>query len=621
MAFYLILLGHMSSAKFLHSDTSSGKIPDLRFEKLPLCHPEKVVNHFILDKSPSCNDIKMEKTSSFQGDVFAPQKTLLEVDAVACSIITDHFEDTYYVYFEKYSARVASITLPVSLPLCKQWNLQHHDRELGEFLPVSPRASALSTTNAHNPIYHWPYTTTSTTTNAMLIETSITFNSITLTGQHLLEPQLLCHTTEGYCTSNSAIYIFKPFTLECLVRSDPVVQNATILVHQLPQSMLFQVPGADLAFSSVFQCPSRIESCFLDYLSVQCTSTNFVIASRSNESNSLDMHKIPTTDLLDDSSYLHDAWSLVLAQAFESLSLNVEQELNDLRREFLKLQCINARLQITNLRATQFINPSEALSALLNREAFATMGSLTLQEISCVRVTATLRPSLWIDNRLASRPLFTVYYGNRTRTAQWTHGNYLRWDLRDFTSAHEGHMLFTINNRIFTFLNGTLQDSSTPNLEILGYPSRKIKVSHHNLDARVLAETFHTASSSLDFEFLHQSLQALSTLQHTQLTAHGFNAQEVNRFIAHPVTEKQQHSLLNSVTKFFSPLFPSLLPVFRIFTSFWVIVATALLTLWILGFCITKWRRYCVKNLEDLNSNNQPGVSFDNHAASITNEA
>ena len=143
-----------------------------------------------------------------------------------------------------------------------------------------------------------------------------------------------------------------------------------------------------------------------------------------------------------------------MSQSMISLSLNMENTFRTLRDEMLRLHCQNARVQITNLRATQYVNPSAALSVILNKPAYATMGSSTLQEITCVKVSATLKPSLWVGDRLASRPIFHVEFQDSTRQAQLTRGGHLSRERdqtrRPISNYRQPHKIYRKHNCLAT---------------------------------------------------------------------------------------------------------------------------------------------------------------------------
>ena len=240
----------------------------------------------------------------------------------------------------------------------------------------------------------------------------------------------------------------------------------------------------------------------------------------------------------------------------------------------LRLHCQNARVQLTNLLSTQYINPSAALSVILNKPAYATMGSNTLQEIACVKVSATLNPSLWVGDSLAANPIFYVDYHNSTREAQLTRGGCLRWKLRDFMHRSSGFIIFTIDNRNFAFLNGSLQERNIPSVINVGLPDEDTPNPDIEPDPEIIARMFDAIPSPLGLDYLERQLTAIQAITSTHLSAHGVDREAVLRFTDDPVTPVETSDFLNTLRDVFTTPFPLLHNVFKWATVFWVSVAT-----------------------------------------------
>ena len=410
----------------------------------------------------------------------------------------------------------------------------------------------------------------SSTRNAILTNTTLSFNTVTGVAQHAFDPLLRCNPLKGRCESSQYIYIFRPFDPKCEATAKPLLPNATVFRHNFGSRNVFQIPRLDLAFSSLHPCPNHINSCYKQYPALRCTKTNFVIGlNNATDPSLLQSGKPPNPG----KEGQHTQFANVMSQSMISLSLNMENTFRTLRDEMLRLHCQNARVQITNLRATQYVNPSAALSVILNKPAYATMGSSTLQEITCVKVSATLKPSLWVGDRLASRPIFHVEFHNSTREAQLTRGGYLRWKLRDFMPRNSGFTIFTIKGKNFAFLNGSLQDKHTPNVITLGLPSNDMPRPDDEPDSEILARMFD-AIPSIGLDYLHQTVEAIHTITSTHLAANGINRDALIKFADSPITPIENQNFLTTLRETFSTPYPLVHTIFKWATAFWVSAAT-----------------------------------------------
>ena len=547
---------------------------DLRFPNVTLCLEGHVVKNYLLDNPPSCEDLSATQTTQFTADVFAPPPSQYDVKAVSCSLITMTTRYTYWFFGSKTQTKGPVVTSSArSVMDCHRWKKQLFVKGIGRLRRITPDSTTFMTNNAPRPIYSWPTEVTVTTRNARLTDTLISFDLTTGAAQHPFDPRLNCEPERGYCYSSTSMYTFTPLSLSCLETQKPLVTNTTIFLHEFRDRHLFQTPKIDLAFTSLIQCPEHVRKCYSHYRTVRCTTTHFVVASVDD--NAVKLNLTPFSKSLK-TARTRDRSALVLAQTISGLAGNLDYEIALLREEQLRLQCRNTRIMLTNLRATQLVNPSAVLTTILNRPAYATMGSSTLQEISCMRVSAVLKPSLWVGNRLASRPIFLVEYANTTREAQWTTGEYLRWDLRDFMPKHPGFMIFRIQNRNFVFLNGTLKERHLPKIETLSLPNSNVEIPRADPDPAFLAQFFHDTAPPLGLDYLHQALNALASINTAQLISQGADEEELLTFQNTPVTHDQQTTVLSRIGGLFGQSESIWTTVPRWLSYFWATLATLL---------------------------------------------
>lgn len=548
---------------------------DLRFKELNLCFETKITAKYRLEEPPKCNDISAQRTTHFQADVFPPPPAQHVVEAISCSIISYITTYTYFFFGATTETSSSPKQTAVAPEVCTAWVNQRITR-WGRLRVSRGNHETYVTNNYPTPAWKWCASKHVKTTNAIMSKTQLSFDILHSQAQHPFDSRLTCEPSKGYCQSRTAAYIFTPFQKECFGAYHPVKKNTTILSHSFSDRHLFQAPEIDLAFSSLVTCPPHVEICYKShYRSVRCTTTHFIIASTNDNAILLNLEKFST---FHNASTNDDPQALQIAQAISSLGNSLDFEIRTLREAQLRLQCRNTRVMLTNLRAAQFINPSAALSVVLNRQAFATIGSSTLNQLACVPVRGVLKPSLWVGRRLAARPIIEIEYQNKTRVAQLTTGGYLRWDLRDFMPKNEGFLVFKIDNRDFVFKNGTLIEEGLPNIIDIGLPTSDLSLPVVVADPSHLADSLEDKQPPpLGLDYLHSALSALVELNHVQLTSMGINAKELANFQDRPITEQQQHFLLSTISDVFNRVEPMWLRALRMLAYAWGVISTIIL--------------------------------------------
>ena len=266
---------------------------------------------------------------------------------------------------------------------------------------------------------------------------------------------------------------------------------------------------------------------------------------------------------------------------------------------------------LTNLRASQYVNPSAALSAVLNQEAFATMGPSTLQQIACIRTEAILVPSLWVGSRLASRPVFRIEYENETREAQLTSGGYLRLGLKDFMPRHESYLIFEFSNHTLVYLNGTLLDKRIPQVHTLGLPKAQMKVVHYRPDPILLAKSFRNMAPPHGLDYLHSAVEALASMNEAQLSAQGIPAENVRRFTTKATTSSQNSYFLNDLYQAFVPGFLSSFPIFFKCYQWASLTYTTVTTALVVWMAIAFARRFVARQKRDKAAVSAPTLALE----------
>ena len=273
----------------------------------------------------------------------------------------------------------------------------------------------------------------------------------------------------------------------------------------------------------------------------------------------------------------NDPFKLAVAQSLSSLAIELNDEISSLQSQQIRLSCLNTRVQLTNLRATQFIEPSAVLSTVLNRPAFATIGTSTLQELSCVNVSGTLSNSLRVGKRFAARPIMHIEFNNVTTVAQWTRGKYLRYGIKDFMPVNGATAIFQIQNRPFVFRNGLLVEENVPVIQTVGLNQKTTPIPHTSVDPTVLVERFSTSPSPIGLDYLQQTLETLALLNSAQLSAHGIDEEDLANFANNPFDSLAHSTFLQSITDKIIAAPTLLHNLYHWSTVFWVTIANAFL--------------------------------------------
>ena len=545
---------------------------DLRFHDLPLCFEEKIVQNYLLEEAPSCAQISAHNTSLFKVDVFSPPPSQHLISATSCSLM--RFTTSYqWFFFGSYDVTKGQINKHAATrEECNVWLKQRVDPELGRLRKKVQESKTYVTNNTPTPTWTWNDINEVTTTNAVLSETAISFNTITGAAIHPWDNLLSCKPEKGYCLSREALYMFEPFELTCFGTQKSLAKNTTILSHSFEKHHFFQAPDIDLAFRNLMECPPRIEQCYKNkYKNVRCTQTHYVIASSDDRAVLMNMQKFSNKAK---TARSYDRKTLAVSQSLTSLALELDHEVRILREEQYRLQCKNTKAILTNLKSTQYVQPSAALSLVLNREAYATMGTETIQELACVKVDAILLPSLWVGNRLASRPIFELSYQNSTRTAQFTSGKYLRWGLRNFLPRNTGFMVFKIRDRTFIFKNGSLLESNLPRIIELGLPKTELSLPLPVQDPAYLVYLLDDETPVFGMDYIHSALSALSEVTKVQMVSLGISEEELSMFHNNPTSQRQQESLLSTIANTVNPKKPTWLTTLQFLSYGWGILSS-----------------------------------------------
>ena len=189
------------------------------------------------------------------------------------------------------------------------------------------------------------------------------------------------------------------------------------------------------------------------------------------------MESITTTGVEGERAVTEKAEDAAVNEMFDTLVLEMNANGRSIKHLLLSMQCHDTRHHLVNLKAAKQINPSAVLSLLLNDDKFATVSAGGhMQKIPCVRVNATMKPTLKIGDRFASKPIFEVMIDGQKHDAQWTHESYLRIGVKDFQPPGVNtSYVFKIRERTYVFRNGELYKKK-PTIKTLSIASPKLNL-------------------------------------------------------------------------------------------------------------------------------------------------
>ena len=570
------------------TDTKTPFSPmDLRYKELPMCKEQTVVAHYRIDQPPACDGLNSKESRTFIGDIFNPPPTQILVKAVACSIRKDSASYTTYFFYGQSTQDEKTEFYPPSQSDCRLWTRQHRSR-FGRLVRSNQESNTLTTRNPLKPNFAWHGTNYESQRNAILTETTLAFNTHSGLAQHVVETIQSCATHEGWCRSERSLYDFPPFNLTCTTIRSAIKQNTTIIHHTSASSSFFQIPDVDIAFSDLVECPESIKRCFSDYRFVKCTLALYIVASNDASAESTAGHILynQTTSFT-----TNDVFKLTLAQSLSSLAINLDYEIDMLRSEMIRFACLSTRIQLINLRAAQYLTPSAVLSTLLRRQAYATIGVSTLQEISCTNVSAVLHPTLWVGERFSARPILSIYFNNKTELAQWTREGYLRHGLKEFTTPQRGLTIFQINGETIIFRNGSIEKNNFPLIQAIGIDNSFADIPQERPDPSLFLERITFTPSPLSLEYLQQSFQSLFELNSAQLSAYGIKDQQIHAFTHKPSFSTTTPQILELISDKINPTQSIVTTVYSWASKVWTTAATALLCYAMIAFINRTIRR------------------------------
>ena len=598
--FIISLFVHFFSNQ--HVNCKSNDILDLRFKNIDICFEDHIVNTYYI--TPSIGGCS-EPTSTYQIikdiEIYPPADSIIQIDAIACRLIVETYENTKWWTFTKTSKLVNKRSFSVASDRCVRWVKQRTDINLGDLFrhPITPHTYV--TINKKQNTFYWAQTIKEQVKNAQTLKTTLIFDRQTFKGSHFTTSDLKCDVLKGVCTSNTDTFLFAPFKNKCKTWKPYV--GLSLLKYNLKNGNLYQVPELDLAFHKLIPCPAFIQKCISEVnkdREIRCTPTNFALTFKN------------ITTLIDDNLKVRlnhynniSARDNILSQAITSLAANTNSAIEKLAREFSSVLCKLGEISITNLRNTQYRKPSETLSLMLGRKVKATIIGEILAELTCTKVNATLVPTLRIGEEMSPRPLFRIHFANESNIAQYTAEGYLRMGLKGLTpQLNNQTTIFVIENSPIAFRNGSLLNK-LPDINKLGLHPTSVLPNSINWNENILLSELTTVSDPNNLNAMNHILQSILGITSEHLIANGVDKNLLKKYLTVPMNKQEHLSIIREIKQFFRPKVPNFIKKIALFGSLTVTFLTALLITYIFcGFALKAIIKSS-KNTKNTNNENQ----------------
>ena len=308
---------------------------------LPLCYPERIVQHFQIEDPPAiaaCDTFHAHAPQLSIGDVYAPTSPLKSISAYACTLKTTFYESTNYFFGGKTTRELTSIVGPVSLQRCLNWTQTLSDDKLGPLSRSQDNVNTLESSSSFNPSYVWPLSNTEKKEQAVLIETQLFYNTRTHDFTSSIGKHLRCNATAGYCDSTNYIFTFKGQERTCAQDEEIIQREVKIKLFLEEPHFYIEIPSSGMHFNKLTECPERIISCLTQYSKVLCTNNHYVIGVYST---TFTMPHPLNSSNWEEESFPPESRYRRITQLFANLANEVNNELASLQKQLNRERCLN----------------------------------------------------------------------------------------------------------------------------------------------------------------------------------------------------------------------------------------------------------------------------------------
>jgi len=407
--------------------------------EVTVCDPDLRLTQFSIPEADACTDGKVTQlTKTCRGRLYNPTKMSVKIPVVACALVTTKWTGTEYFFgarTEKYSDAVYS---PIDVARCQNAVNTKYDEELGRL--NADGDGNYVTKNVVEPTFHWPTRTVVSAQNLVIIETSITYNSIDKTLYTPLEELVHCAIAHGSCQTGKYSYIWNweenqvcPNTLINGSKYQEKDHDVVLNYHYEDRSTELglshiNIQDLGLTYFSQQQCPQITTTCFGDKEIICLLNGDFLILEECSSKGAIAFFKEKihmknfsagnggfTYDMPFMSTYYPADRHLYSLNFEHALMADYARQQHD---AMSRLECKLSAVLTSLLRIVSKSHPSEVLSYLTQKEVGAVSVGDTLQLLSCTNVSATVVPSMIYNGTFLSRPLVSFFVKNMTKYAQ-----------------------------------------------------------------------------------------------------------------------------------------------------------------------------------------------------------
>ena len=466
----------------------------------------RTVQKYKLEYPKSCKPGKAHKSIK-NISVVKPRQKVVPIEAWLCRRSMVVYSCTYYFFGAQVCEPSATVYVPVSRDECFLLEETHYSKD-GPLFPDADQTS-LSSRRKLTPQYTWCATNKVMVTNTYLAKTKLSLDLSSRSFSHPTITNLVCDADKNTCNSPEWRVVFSGTMDEACQTPKG---NKTLNIYNLDQNdSLFEVPGETLVFKALSVCDRAIVSCYGQNL--LCTPSGYTII--------LPQEAKVEGEMIEGTLESLPANLRVLEQAVTTLAGEVNLALQSMRTEISMMNCFNARAMLVALVSAQKETPSQVLSLLLGRNAYAIYQEGLLHELECVPTTSVLQPTLEYKGHTAKSPIFHTYVGSDTITTQIRQHLFLTNTIQ--TTVSDGkRKAFVVRDDVIIYENNTLQEEhpAVATVSIAGFDLKMTKINFEEED--LVTDLIDVTQT--EEEYTRQIVNNLALLTETNLQGRGINA-------------------------------------------------------------------------------------------------
>ena len=467
----------------------------------------RTIGKYLVERPKPCKPGDVQR--KIEGIAIVKPKTrIINIEAWLCRRKVVTYSCTYYFFGTQVCEPVSTSYVPLSRDSCFILVDTHYSSDGPLY---TDDETSLSSRNELSPQFKWPRTVEVEVSNSYLARTKLSFDNVKRKFSHVTIDDLICEEDRRTCTSPEWRVVFSKQKSNDACQE--ILTNRTLNIFELEKEKLFEVPGENLVFKTVTSCNQEEIACYGKGQNLLCTPSGYTIILPEGA-------KVEG-ERMEGSLELLPANLRVLEQAVTTLAGEVKLALQSLQAEVSLQHCMNARAVLIALASAQKETPSEVLSLLLGREAYAIFHEGLLHELECVSTTSVLQPTLAYKGHIAKSPVFHTYVGSETIVTQIRQRLFLSNTIQTTNADITGRKAFVVKDEVLIFENNTLQEEKAA-VSILSIGGFQLQKSSINFAEEELVNDLIDVSQT-DEEYTRQVVNNLVLITETNLQGRGIN--------------------------------------------------------------------------------------------------